>query len=310
MLRIAAAIVVFLASFAATVGLGVSSARSETVVHEYLGLDVTGNLELAQGKSLATNGVILIVHGSLSHHRMEVIAALQANLKTRGLNSLAITLSLGINQRQGMFDCKLEHDHRHGDAADEIIAWVEWLQAKGASSVTVLGHSRGASQAALALVERADVGVARLILAAPLYQGYAEIAERYQQEVGQSLAPLLARARKMIEDGEGDTLLDVPAFLYCRPARVTAAAFHDYYAADPQQDVLKLMAEIATPTLLVLAGDDKVVPTLAAAVSEAQKDKWRGRRVSVVTIDGADHFFRDLFGEDLADHVAAFVGKP
>ena len=114
----------------------------------------------------------------------------------------------------------------------------------------------------------------------------------------------------MIEDGEGDTLLDVPAFLYCRPARVTAAAFHDYYAADPQQDVLKLMAEIATPTLLVLAGDDKVVPTLAAAVSEAQKDKWRGRRVSVVTIDGADHFFRDLFGEDLADHVAAFVGKP
>ena len=241
---------------------------------------------------------------------MEVIAALQANLKARGLNSLAITLSLGINRRQGMFDCKLEHDHRHGDAADEIIAWVEWLQGRGATSVTVLGHSRGASQAALALVERADVGVGRLILAAPLYQGFAEIAERYQQEVGQPLAPLLTRARKMIEDGDGDTLLDVPGFLYCRPARVTAAAFHDYYAADPQQDVLKLMTEINTPTLIVLAGDDKVVPTLSAAVSEAQKVNWRGRRVSVMTVEGADHFFRDLFGEELADHVAAFVGKP
>ena len=303
-------IAAFLALFATVVGLGVTAVRSEPVTTEYLGLDVTGNLELAPGKALATHGAVLIVHGSLAHHRMEVIAALQANLKARGLNSLAITLSLGINRRQGMFDCKLEHDHRHGDAADEIIAWVEWLQGRGATSVTVLGHSRGASQAALALVERADVGVGRLILAAPLYQGFAEIAERYQQEVGQPLAPLLTRARKMIEDGDGDTLLDVPGFLYCRPARVTAAAFHDYYAADPQQDVLKLMTEINTPTLIVLAGDDKVVPTLSAAVSEAQKVAWRGRRVSVMTVEGADHFFRDLFGEDLADHVAAFIGKP
>ncbi len=287
-----------------------SAAGAEPASHEYLGIEVNGNLELATGKSLRADGVVLIVHGSLAHYRVETIAALQNNLKQRGVNSLAITLSLGLNRRQGMFDCKLEQDHRHGDAADEIVSWVEWLQAKGALRISVLGHSRGAGQAALALVERADAGVSGLILAAPLLQSEAEIAARYQEENGQPLAPLLAKAKKLVEDGEGDALLDVPGFLYCRPAKVTAAAFHDYYEPDPQHNVLRLMEEVTTPVLLVLAGDDRIVPGLSAAVVDAQQRKRFGGRVSVETIDGADHFFRDLFGEDLADKVAAFVGRP
>jgi pimeloyl-ACP methyl ester carboxylesterase len=290
--------------------LAIQPAHAEPVSNEYLGLEVNGNLELAPGKTLRTDGAVLIVHGTLAHHRLEMIAALQNNLKQRGVNSLAITLSLGLNRRQGMFDCKLEHDHRHGDAADEIVSWVEWLQSKGASKITVLGHSRGGSQAALALVERGDVGVARLILAAPLLQSETELAARYQEEHGQTLAPLLAKARKHVEDGEGDTLLDVPGFLYCRPARVTAAAFHDYYEPDPQHNVLRLLEQINTPALLILAGDDRIVPSLAPAVKVVQGENRLGARTVVETIDGADHFFRDLFGDELADRVAAFVTKP
>ncbi len=284
--------------------------RAEPVVAEYLGLEINGNLEVAPSKSLRSDGVVLIVHGSLAHHRLEMIAALQDNLKKQGVNSLGITLSLGLNRRQGMFDCKLEHDHRHGDAADEIVAWVEWLQSKGASPITVLGHSRGGSQAALALVERGDVGVNRLVLAAPLLQSEAELAARFQEQHGQPLAPLLAQARKLVEDGDGDTLLDVPGFLYCRPARVTAAAFHDYYAPDPQHSVLRLLDQISTPALLVMAGDDKVVPGLAASVAQAQSQNRLGARLSIETIDGADHFFRDVFGDELADRVVAFLAKP
>ncbi len=290
--------------------IAILPAAAEPVANEYLGLEVNGNLEMAPGKTLQSNGVVLIVHGTLAHHRMEMIAALQENLKQRGVNSLAMTLSLGLNRRQGMFDCKLEHDHRHGDAADEIVSWVEWLQSKGASKITVLGHSRGGSQAALALVERGDVGVTRLVLAAPLLQLEPELAERYQGEHGQPLAPLLAKARKHVEDGEGDTLLDVPGFLYCRPARVTAAAFHDYYEPDPQHNVLRLLEQISTPTLLILAGDDRIVPGLSLAVTAAQSGNKLGERTEIETVDGADHFFRDLFGDELADRAAAFAAKP
>jgi pimeloyl-ACP methyl ester carboxylesterase len=285
-------------------------ARAEPVAQEYLGLEVGGNLEIAPARSLAKDGVILIVHGSAAHHRLDVIEALQRNLAARGLNSLAITLSLGLPKRTGMFDCGLEHDHRHADAADEIIAWVEWLQKKGANRVTLLGHSRGGGQAALAVVERSDAGVAGLVLAAPLWQTEAEIAVRYATDSGQPLEPLLAKARQLSEAGEGDTLLQVPSFLHCKPAKVTAAAFLDYYAPDPQFDVLKLIPETGVRALLVLAGGDRITPGLAGAVTAARR---AGRlpppdRLTTITVDDADHFFRDLFGEDLADHVATFVG--
>ena len=306
MQRIVAMAALWIAAF----GSAGSLVHAEPVSQEYLGLEVSGNMEVAPGKSLRADGVVLIVHGSLAHHRVQMIAALQDNLKTRGINSLAITLSLGLNRRQGMFDCTLEHDHRHGDAADEIIAWVEWLQSKGASRVAVLGHSRGGAQAALAIVERADAGVERLILAAPLFQTQSEIASNYQEELGQPLEPLLAKARKLVEDGEGDTLMDVPGFIYCRPAKVTAAAFHDYYAPDPQHNVLKLLEEIGTPTLLVVAGDDRIVPKLGAAAADVRQRRRMSSRASTVTIERADHFFRDLFGDDLADRVAEFFAKP
>ena len=289
---------------------GSSSARAEAVSQEYLGLEVTGNLEIAPGKSLAADGAALIVHGSAGHHGAEVIAALQQGLKQRGVNSLAITLSLGAQKRTGVFDCKLEHDHRHGDASDEIVSWVEWLQHKGAAKVYLVGHSRGAAQAALVMVERADLGVRGLVLAAPLYQTPVEIAARYEAAFGQPLAPLLDAAHRLIEAGDGDTLMAVPGFLHCKPARATAAAFFDYYSPDPQHDVVKLLGEIGAPSVVVVAGDDQLVPALPAALAEAKAARRLGPRVEIVTVPGADHMFRDLFGDDLADKVAELVQQP
>lgn len=285
-------------------------AKAEPVSQEYLGLPVQGNLEIAAGKSLAADGAVLIVHGTAAHHGLEVIAALQQALKQRNVNSLAITLSLGLQKRSGMLDCALEQDHRHADASDEIVAWVEWLQKKGASRVTVVGHSRGGAQAVLAAVERPDVGIRSLVLAAPLYQTEAEIATRYQEAFAAPLQPLLAKALKAVEAGEGDTLMQVPGFLHCKPAKVTAAAFHDYYAPDPQHDVLHLLGEVAIPVHVVLAGDDKVMPSLKTAFEHAKAAKSLPANVEGTTVDGADHFFRDLFGDDLADQVAAFVTRP
>lgn len=283
------------------------AARAEPVSQEYLGLEVLGNLELAEGKSLAADGAVLIIHGTAAHHRTEVIAGLQQNLKKQGVNSLAITLSLGLQKRSGMFDCALEHDHRHADASDEIVAWVEWLQKKGASRVALLGHSRGGAQAALAVVERPDVGVHRLIAVAPLHQTEAEIDARYLEAFGTALPPLLAKARQLVEAGEGDTLMQVPGFLHCKPAKVTAAAFHDYYAPDPQQDTLRLLSDILIPTLVIVAGDDRMMPSLAGALAQARAAKQLPDSVEVATIDGADHMFLDLFADELADRVVAFL---
>jgi hypothetical protein len=96
-----------LIAMAVAVMLHINAVQAAPVSQEYLGLEVSGNLELAAAKTLEKDGAVLIVHGSLAHHRMEVIAKLQDNLKTLGVNSLAITLSLGLPKRSGMLDCKL-----------------------------------------------------------------------------------------------------------------------------------------------------------------------------------------------------------
>ena len=283
-----------------------SRASAADAVREHLGLQLRGNLEVAPGKSLDKDGVALILHGTLAHHGMEIIRDLQANLKQRGINSLAVTLSLGLDQRAGMLDCALEHDHRHGDATEELTAWIDWLEEKGANRIDLIGHSRGGAQAAVFAVEKPARLSGRLVLVAPLLENTpdAEIAARYAAQFGTALEPLLDEARKRKESGDKAMLLEVPGFLHCRNARVSAAAFLDYYAS-PRPPVPELVKAIKAPTLVVGAGGDEIVPGAA----EAFKAAGVPDDVEVSVVDGADHFFRDLYGEDLADEIAAFLRR-
>ena len=106
---------------------------------------------MAPGKSLKTDGAVILLHDTLGHHRMELMAALQELLHARGVNSLAITLSLGLNARRGMFDCGIEQDHRSEDAREELQTWISWLKEKGAGSVILAGHGRGGSRSPITL---------------------------------------------------------------------------------------------------------------------------------------------------------------
>lgn len=284
-----------------------SVAGAEEVRREHLGLDLLANLELPQGQKLEGQPVVLIVHGTLGHHRMEIVQALQAGLRERGIASLALTLSLGRDARRGMLDCAVEHEHRMTDAADEIGAWVDWLKQRQAARIAVLGHSRGAQQAAHYAVGEPDALVDRLVLVAPPLDTPTEVAERFEAGFGVPLAPLLKRARELAEAGEEDTLIPLPGFLHCRNARGTAATLLDYYDPEGAHQVTALLRRIARPVLVVAGSADKVSPDIVARMKGAAL----GDHVLVRTIEGADHFFQDLFGDDLADAVKAFVAaKP
>ena len=276
---------------------------AEAVSHEYLGLTVVGNLELAPAKSLKGDGAVLLVHDSLAHHTDSTIAKLQSALLAKGQNSVAMSLSLGMNQRKSAFDCALEHDHRHGDASDEIVAWVEWLQAKGANRVSIVGHGRGATQAALSAAERQDMGISRLVLANPPQVAPLATGARYQQQFGQPLTPVLEQARKLVDDGEGDTLLNVPGFLTCTKARTTAAAFVDYYGGDNRQDITSLLPDLKQHTLVVVAGQEATAPEFEKTLSLFEVPG----RLAFQTVTEADNGFSGVSGDQLAELVVKFV---
>jgi pimeloyl-ACP methyl ester carboxylesterase len=272
--------------------------QAETVTLDHQGLRVSANLE-SGGENWRDGPVVLMTHGTLAHNRMEIMVTLQALLAERGISSLALNLSYGLSGREGMYDCAVPHRHRHTDALDEIGLWLEWLKGQGAESVVLLGHSRGGNQTAWFAAERDAAVISKVILVAPQVWDEAKHAKGYHTP----LAPVLARAQQQVAAGQGDGLMQPVDFIYCPQASATAAAFVSYYASEPRMDTPTLLRQIDKPLLVVAGSADTVVKGLVEKMAPLT-----GRdNVTLEVIEGADHFFLDLYAEELADLTEAFI---
>ncbi len=290
-----------------TAGLGLilalsMGAAADEVTLNHGGLTLNANLETVDA-DWQQGPVVLMTHGTLAHGGMEIMQSLQAALKDRGVSSLSMTLSLGLDHRRGMYDCATPHIHQHTDAVAEIGAWLGWLQSQGVAKVALLGHSRGGNQSARFAASHPDAPVTAVILVAPQTWSEANAAEDYQKRYGKALGPQIERAREL--DAEGSAaLLEHVDFIYCPDTSASAAAFLSYYAPDPRMDTRSLIPEIKAPVLVVAGSEDDVVKGLVEKVRPLAD----GQRVKLTVIDGADHYFRDLYAEDIADAVQALLG--
>jgi pimeloyl-ACP methyl ester carboxylesterase len=280
-------------------------ATAEDVKIESQGLAVLGNLDIAKGKSLKADGVVLLVHTTLAHNRMEIMSALQELLHERGVNSLAITLSLGLDARQGMFDCNIEQDHRNEDAIVEIQSWIDWLKQQGATNITLGGHSRGGNQVAIYAAKQPDPAVKRLLLIAPLADTPATMEAQFSQRFRQPIQPILAEAEKLVADDQSTTLMTGIPFLNCDSAKVTAGAFVNYYGANQNLYTPSLLPHIKLPVLVMVGELDPLASELVPAIQGIPEPK----KITLETVPGADHFFRDQAAEDASDRIRAFVEK-
>jgi pimeloyl-ACP methyl ester carboxylesterase len=287
-----------LAAAALATALAFTAARADPVAVRHGGLTLNGNLESVSAGGLG-DGVVVLVHGTLAHHGMEIMATLQALLRERDVNSLAVTLSLGRSGREGMYDCATPHTHRREDAVAEIGAWLDWLAARGAGPVVLAGHSNGGNQAARYAVAH-PTRVAGLVLIAPSTFDAGRQAAAYERRYGVPLALVMDEARAA---GEAAWLEDT-GFLYCGQSRVTAGSFLSYYADDGLRDTPSLLTRIDLPTVVIAASADDTVPDVPARARAHLDDD-----TTLVVVEGADHFFRDLFAEDVADAIEALAGE-
>lgn len=290
----------FLVVMALFTGLPIA-AQAEEVTIDFKGLTLNANLQMAQGKSFK-DGVILITHGTLGHNKMEIIVTLQQLLMERGFNTLAINLSLGLDNRKGMYDCAITHRHRHTDAIAEIGAWVKWLYAKGSRQIIIAGHSRGANQTAQYMVNRQVPKVKAAVLIAPPAWDKEKADKSYKNRYKVTLNSLLGKMNRAILAKKGDTVYKDLGFIYCPKTSVTAASFVSYYAEDRFFDTPTVLVRVKKPVLVITGSEDKVNPGLAEKMPGIVNSKIKHQE-----IEGAGHFFLDFYAEDLADLISQFI---
>jgi len=277
-------------------------AVAEKVTLEHDGLTLNANVE--KSGNWPEGPIVLMTHGTLAHSGMEIMAALQELFAENDISSLAINLSLGIDDReQTMYDCPVTHTHRHTDALDEISAWAAWLGQQGTTDIVLLGHSRGGNQTAWFAAERAEPLVTRVILVAPSTWNLDYAVSDYEKRYQTPLSPIVEQARQMVSEGKGAVTLRNIGFIYCEDTSATAEAVASYYADDPRMNTPTLVAEIEKPVLVIAGSEDNVVAGLIEAMEPfASRDG-----VELVVIDGADHFFRDLYAEEVVDVSVDFI---
>jgi pimeloyl-ACP methyl ester carboxylesterase len=275
---------------------------AERVTLEHEDLTLVGHL---QAPSDPADGIFLMLHGTLAHGRMETMAAVQDLLADQGLNSLSVNLSYGIDAREGMFECDGPVTHGLQEHFAELDAWTAWLRAEGYSPVTLLGHSRGGNQVARFHQEWGPEDVRALVLIAPSTFDAESAAASYEAQSGMPLVTRLDQATELMRMEQPETLLRDVRFLYCEELDVSPTAFLGYYAPEEAHDTPTLIDGIGTPTLVIIGSEDDVVadlPERMGGIADAEN-------VSTVTINGADHFFRDFFADDVVDAIADFMQK-
>lgn len=250
-----------------------------------------------------TPATILMLHGTLAHANMEIMATLAEVFADYGIETLRVTLSLGLNDRHGMFDCAAVHRHAHADALGELRAWMSWLQKSGRQSVILLGHSRATNQVTRYAASGGPPRPAALVLVAPGVWDPAASSTRFAAQGGGALAPLLARAEALVESGQEDTVIGPVPFLHCMDARVSARSFAAYYGDDPMFDTFGLIDRAGLPVIVLSGTEDPLTEGLDDAIAGLEHTT----PLEHVTIEGADHFFRDLYAYDVVEAVQAWL---
>ena len=291
-------------AFVAAFLFGATASAESIQISDKNGLKLNANLVLADNKSFS-DGIVLITHGTLAHNKMEIIVSMQDLLAERGISSLAHSLSLGLSDRTTMYDCAVPHTHKNTDFLEEISLWLDWLEQKGATNITIAGHSRGGNQVAWYAGEKDRSSISRVILVAPGTWNADRAAKGFEKSHKAKLHTVLARAEKMLNEGKGGDLMKGVGILYCPGADVSAESFISYYNNDMRRDTPTVIPKIAKPTLLVIASEDKVNPLM----HDAAKPFVQSGKIEIAVVDGAGHFFRDLYADDLADAMEEFISR-
>ena len=275
-----------------------SGVAAEAVQTDYLGKTLNAQLKWAPDSN--SRAVVMLVHDTADYLGSPLIRSLQDALAEAGINSLAITLSRGMDNRQGPLRCSNLTESSHEQGIEEVGAWFDWLQRRDIGPVSFFGHGRGGNQVAWFLAESEHPHFDRQVLLAPMTWDRDRIADEYARRHGTSLHDVYREAQEIVQSQGGSARLRGVGFLHCDEASVAAADFLEYYYDERRFHTPELLGESRVPTLVLLGEGDDGAPGLATAMSALDNP-----RVEYRTLPDAD--YRRGAVEGLVEALASFL---
>jgi len=256
---------------------------------------LNGNLVHKEGHH--SDQIFLLVHGTWAHYDMEIIQTLQGLLDEAGYASLAINLSLGVNNRLGFLSCDEPVSADQGEAVAEIAQWLAYLK-KDWPRIVLLGHSRGGLQVTMLNQQILDQsGVTHLVLIAPMVTTEALATQSYGIRFGETLADLRVRARQA-----GESFLEM-GMHHCDRVTVTGHSFLSYYDTGIKRNTLELVNNSRRPVFIAIGSEDDLMKEYQALRSNLTGTA----NIEEYYLDGADHFFRDLYADELVEQMLEWL---
>ncbi len=258
----------------------------EVVIKVGGGVRAVAEWSVPEGADPKEKGAVLWLHGLFQTHRMADPVSTQRELWTEaGFPVLSPTLSLGIDMRREPYKCDGVLDTTFEESVEEINRWIEWLKGKGIKKIVLAGHSMGGLQV-LYFVSKYRIPEVKGVVAVAPSKGLGIKNDVFE------------KAERLIKGGRGKEIIKT-GFFYCEEARVTARTVYSYYK---ERHLGKILKDIKIPVLIVWGTLDKRVEDLPGFIKP-----FAGKNVRIEKVELADHFFRDLFAEDLSIAVTEFL---
>lgn len=222
--------------------------------------------------------LLLFVHGMGSNfYRSSFRKQLMLDAPGAGFDTLM------FNNRGAEKEVATEHFR---DCLEDVDAALAFAGRKGYRRITLVGHSTGCQKITYHQALREHPRVEALVLT-----GIGDDLAISRRDAGRQYGRLLARARRLVASGKGDTIL---------PKCLGFAAHRFVSVADPAQVEAQLFdmagpmrhyRRIACPTLVVLPAEEQYACMPVARMAEILRAKSRARRFDSVIIPRADHSF-------------------
>jgi len=260
--------------------------------------------------AIKSKSIVMILHGTRGHQNLEIITSLRDSLLENNIDSLTINLSYGIQNRDNDFlPCDIEHTHKQSESQKEIKLWYEYVKKMEYEKIYLIGHSRGGLDM-INFYERLDknnkTSISSIFLLAPISDGWEDTIMDYKEKYNINLIHLKNEPTKKLSIN----------FLGCENATVYSDSFLDYYyifvdahGFQAHEDIydraLTLhLVNTLSKVHIITASEDTIAPDTYERVNDVIKFR---KNIELHIIDGADHFFRDIYFDDLMDIVLEVI---